>query len=148
MRYNRELVETTVKAMKRIAEIKQKREHAFWKNRSVHSVLQSPRFTDRQYAGWLSREKSSRRTENAPSRRPQSSLSSRSPHRRKRSRRRSRSRPKRAAHSLPARVGPWAWRSTEFQIHLCAFPLPRSHVVMLCSESTVDVLLCSVQCVL
>ncbi|EJF65868.1 ribosomal protein L24e-domain-containing protein [Dichomitus squalens] len=33
VRYNRELVETTVKAMKRIAEIKQKREHAFWKNR-------------------------------------------------------------------------------------------------------------------
>ena len=36
VRYNRELVETTVKAMKRIAEIKQKREHAFWKNRYVH----------------------------------------------------------------------------------------------------------------
>ena len=35
VRYNRELVETTVKAMKRIAEIKQKREHAFWKNRYV-----------------------------------------------------------------------------------------------------------------
>ena len=35
MRYNRELVETTVKAMKRIAEIKKKREHAFWKNRYV-----------------------------------------------------------------------------------------------------------------
>ena len=35
VRYNRELVQTTVKAMKRIAEIKQKREHAFWKNRYV-----------------------------------------------------------------------------------------------------------------
>ncbi|KAI0831320.1 ribosomal protein L24e-domain-containing protein [Trametes gibbosa] len=33
VRYNRELVQNTVKAMKRIAEIKQKREHAFWKNR-------------------------------------------------------------------------------------------------------------------
>ncbi|KAI0336553.1 hypothetical protein GY45DRAFT_1315945 [Cubamyces sp. BRFM 1775] len=33
VRYDRELVQTTVKAMKRIAEIKQKREHAFWKNR-------------------------------------------------------------------------------------------------------------------
>ena len=42
VRYNRELVQTTVKAMKRIAEIKQKREHAFWKNRSVHLVLRSP----------------------------------------------------------------------------------------------------------
>ncbi|KAI0709251.1 ribosomal protein L24e-domain-containing protein [Earliella scabrosa] len=33
VRYDRELVQTTVKAMKRISEIKQKREHAFWKNR-------------------------------------------------------------------------------------------------------------------
>ena len=35
VRYNRELVQTTVKAMKRVAEIKQRREHAFWKNRCV-----------------------------------------------------------------------------------------------------------------
>lgn len=33
MRYDRELVQTTVKAIKRISEIKQKREHAFWKHR-------------------------------------------------------------------------------------------------------------------
>lgn len=33
VRYDRELVQTTVKAMKRIAEIKQRREHAFWKHR-------------------------------------------------------------------------------------------------------------------
>ncbi|KAI0797998.1 ribosomal protein L24e-domain-containing protein [Abortiporus biennis] len=33
VRYDRELVQTTVKAMKRIAEIKARREHAFWKNR-------------------------------------------------------------------------------------------------------------------
>jgi len=33
VRYNRELVQTTIKAMKRIAEIKSRREHAFWKNR-------------------------------------------------------------------------------------------------------------------
>jgi len=33
VRYDRELVQTTIKAMKRIAEIKQKREHAFWKHR-------------------------------------------------------------------------------------------------------------------
>ena len=37
MRYDRELVQTTVKAMKRIAEIKQKREHAFWKHRMAAS---------------------------------------------------------------------------------------------------------------
>ena len=37
MRYDRELVQTTVKAMKRIAEIKQKREHAFWRHRMAAS---------------------------------------------------------------------------------------------------------------
>jgi hypothetical protein len=35
VRYDRELVQTTVKAMKRIAEIKSRREHAFWKHRCV-----------------------------------------------------------------------------------------------------------------
>jgi hypothetical protein len=35
VRYDRELVQTTMKAMKRVAEIKQKREHAFWKHRYV-----------------------------------------------------------------------------------------------------------------
>ncbi|KAI0721076.1 ribosomal protein L24e-domain-containing protein [Cerioporus squamosus] len=35
VRYDRELVQTTVKAMKRIAEIKQRREHAFWKHRML-----------------------------------------------------------------------------------------------------------------
>jgi len=33
VRYDRELVQTTLKAMKRIGEIKKRREHAFWKNR-------------------------------------------------------------------------------------------------------------------
>ncbi|KAA1471104.1 hypothetical protein DENSPDRAFT_837028 [Dentipellis sp. KUC8613] len=37
VRYDRELIQTTVKAMKRIAEVKKKREHAFWKNRMVAS---------------------------------------------------------------------------------------------------------------
>ncbi|THH20692.1 hypothetical protein EW146_g714 [Bondarzewia mesenterica] len=37
VRYDRELVQTTIKAMKRVAEIKKKREHAFWKNRMVAS---------------------------------------------------------------------------------------------------------------
>ena len=39
VRYDRELVQTTIKAMKRIAEIKQKRERAFWKNRYAHALL-------------------------------------------------------------------------------------------------------------
>ncbi|KAH9951460.1 hypothetical protein B0H21DRAFT_719098 [Amylocystis lapponica] len=37
VRYDRELVQTTVKAMKRIADIKKRREHAFWKNRMAAS---------------------------------------------------------------------------------------------------------------
>lgn len=35
VRYDRELVQTTLKAMKRVGEIKSRREHAFWKSRSV-----------------------------------------------------------------------------------------------------------------
>ncbi|KAI0273741.1 ribosomal protein L24e-domain-containing protein [Gloeopeniophorella convolvens] len=37
VRYDRELLQTTLKAMKRVAEIKKRREHAFWKNRMVTS---------------------------------------------------------------------------------------------------------------
>lgn len=37
VRYDRELVKTTVEAMKRVAEIKKRREHAFWKNRMAVS---------------------------------------------------------------------------------------------------------------
>lgn len=36
VRYDRELVATTLKAMERVAEIRQKREKAFWKNRYVY----------------------------------------------------------------------------------------------------------------
>jgi large subunit ribosomal protein L24e len=35
VRYDRELVATTLKAMERVSEIRQKRERAFWKNRYV-----------------------------------------------------------------------------------------------------------------
>ncbi|GJJ12274.1 hypothetical protein Clacol_006515 [Clathrus columnatus] len=37
VRYDRELVQTTIKAMKRIAEIKKRREHMFWKHRMALS---------------------------------------------------------------------------------------------------------------
>ena len=33
VRYDRDLVLSTLQAMKRIAEVKKRREHAFWKNR-------------------------------------------------------------------------------------------------------------------
>lgn len=39
VRYDRELVQTTMKAMKRVAEIKKRREHMFWKQRYVYYVL-------------------------------------------------------------------------------------------------------------
>jgi len=37
VRYDRELIQTTIKAMKRVGEIRQRREHAFWKNRMAAS---------------------------------------------------------------------------------------------------------------
>ncbi len=39
VRYDRELVVTTLKAMERVQEIRQKRERAFWKNRYVFSEI-------------------------------------------------------------------------------------------------------------
>lgn len=38
VRYDRELVATTLKAMERVSEIRQKRERAFWKNRYVVAI--------------------------------------------------------------------------------------------------------------
>ncbi|KZS99122.1 hypothetical protein SISNIDRAFT_480697 [Sistotremastrum niveocremeum HHB9708] len=37
VRYDRELVKTTIKAIKRVTEIRSRREHAFWKNRMAAS---------------------------------------------------------------------------------------------------------------
>jgi len=37
VRYDRELLQTTVHTMKRVAEVKKRREHAFWKNRMATS---------------------------------------------------------------------------------------------------------------
>ncbi|KAN0123760.1 ribosome biogenesis protein RLP24 [Russula decolorans] len=37
VRYDRELMQTTIHAMKRVAEVKKRREHAFWKNRMATS---------------------------------------------------------------------------------------------------------------
>lgn len=48
VRYNRELLQTTIKAMKRIAEIKSRREHAFWKNRSEDHTLELLKFLIKQ----------------------------------------------------------------------------------------------------
>jgi len=37
VRYDRDLMQTTLHAMKRVAEVKKRREHAFWKNRMATS---------------------------------------------------------------------------------------------------------------
>ncbi|KAG8817955.1 ATPase-activating ribosome biosynthesis protein [Serendipita sp. 399] len=48
VRYDRDLVQTTIKAMKRVAEIKQRRERAFWKHRMA--VAREKRKTSRSRA--------------------------------------------------------------------------------------------------
>lgn len=45
VRYNRDLLQTTIKAMKRIGEIKSRRERAFFKNRLVLYLLPSNTYT-------------------------------------------------------------------------------------------------------
>ena len=59
VRYDRELVQTTVKAMKRIAEIKSRREHAFWKNRYVSNIshVSTSLFTQEDRRMLVAREK-------------------------------------------------------------------------------------------
>lgn len=42
IRYDRDLLQTTIKAMKRVGEIKARRERAFFKNRYVHHGVSSP----------------------------------------------------------------------------------------------------------
>jgi len=37
VRYNRDLIQTTINAMKRVTEIRKRREHAFWKHRMAAS---------------------------------------------------------------------------------------------------------------
>lgn len=125
VRYNRELVQTTVQAMKRISEIRQKREHAFWKNRCVspRQFLSYPHPSSFARLGWLLQERSSRLTASGSSRRPPSSSSSLLHQRHRRSRRRSRSQQRHGVHWLPAKVGRWVWRSTNGH-HPHALPLP------------------------
>jgi len=57
VRYDRELVTTTLKAMKRVGEIKQKREHAFWKHRWARYFPKVPSYTDALYRMAAAREK-------------------------------------------------------------------------------------------
>lgn len=58
VRYDRELMQTTLYAMKRVAEVKKRREHAFWKNRYLTDF--SPMATRLNNAqGWLRVRRSS-----------------------------------------------------------------------------------------
>ena len=133
MRYNRELIQTTIKAMKRVGEIRQKREHAFWRNRCVRLLLCSfsvPILNLLDFIEWLQVERSSSLTGKRSSklRRPSSSCSlcktCRSRSRRK-SRRRSECRLGKA-HSLLERAGLWAWTSIKHMHITCTF-LSLSH---------------------
>lgn len=58
VRYDRELMQTTIHAMKRVAEVKKRREHAFWKNR--YSIKLSRSEVAKQSAGWLRAGKNSK----------------------------------------------------------------------------------------
>ena len=58
VRYDRELMQTTIRAMKRVAEVKKRREHAFWKNR--YSIKLSRNEVAEQYPGWLQAGKNSK----------------------------------------------------------------------------------------
>ena len=59
VRYDRELTQTTLHAMKRVAEIKKRREHAFWKNRYLTKLSRiAKRLNNVQ--GWLRVERSSK----------------------------------------------------------------------------------------
>ncbi|KAK0450943.1 ribosomal protein L24e-domain-containing protein [Armillaria borealis] len=58
VRYDRELMKTTITAMKRVGEIKQRRERAFWKSRCVECLLCITPSTDNCFNRMLaSREK-------------------------------------------------------------------------------------------
>jgi len=57
VRYDRELMQTTIHAMKRVAEVKKRREHAFWKNR--YSIMLPRNEVAEQSPGWLQAGKNS-----------------------------------------------------------------------------------------
>ena len=50
VRYDRELLQTTLHTMKRVAEVKKRREHAFWKNRCL--IKLSHNEATEQRLGW------------------------------------------------------------------------------------------------
>ncbi len=59
VRYDRELMQTTIHAMKRVAEVKKRREHAFWKNRYSISCHVMNKVSE-QSPGWLQAGKNSK----------------------------------------------------------------------------------------
>ena len=59
VRYDRELMQTTIHAMKRVAEVKKRREHAFWKNRYL-IICHVMNEVAEQSPGWLQAGKNSK----------------------------------------------------------------------------------------
>lgn len=148
VRYDRELVQTTVKAMKRIAEIKQKREHAFWKNRSVvmYSINGGYILIDCCLLEWLSAGTSCVHTGRRSWRRssPPSSLSN--PWQQKKlSKCEKKSKyPRKGVLLLSGKAVQWAWRQTKF-LHriflyflIAVFP-PSCNIIHVCMKIILSV---------
>ena len=122
MRYDRELIQATLKAMKRVGEIRARREHAFWKNRCVFAAVRCPRSLT-VFAVWQPVEQSF--SLNAERR----SWRNRAPSNwfnlwllfqwrtlRRGSRRRSGCPQRRKALLYQEKVDPWVWRSTDLGV--------------------------------
>jgi large subunit ribosomal protein L24e len=57
VRYDRELMQTTIATMKRVAEIKKKREHAFWRNRYTDSFCFQGGYSNLTFRMTIAKEK-------------------------------------------------------------------------------------------
>ena len=123
VRYNRDLVQTTIKAMKRIAEIKKRREHVFWKNRCVPLDC-SEAFSLPLIAlclrskGWPQPRKRPGPTDERPSQTrklSQRNLWNQWPPMPHQYGRKSRSSPQFAAPSSLAKANRWVWTSTSYR---------------------------------
>ena len=117
VRYDRELMQTTIHAMKRVAEVKKRREHAFWKNR--YSIKLSRNEVAEQFPGWPQAGKSSKLI--GKSYRKVELLSAYSNHwpinrHPRRSKRKSGYSKSPEVLLLLERVDPWLWRLTSHRI--------------------------------
>jgi hypothetical protein len=133
VRYDRELVQTTVKAMQRIGEIKARRERAFFKHRYGKLFLRTFSMIPIRPLEWLQVETNKEHTAKRLLKLPNPLLSSGNPYPLRRRRRKSRWPSKQKAHSCQERVAPWEWRWTEFLLNYFLITI----VIMYASISTI-----------